>query len=96
MIYLVTCAGETFASRVAGSVLINAGMRELIVDNFGDYERMVVELAASPGKLQDLRRRLQETRDSCPLFDTPRFVRSLEPAYETMFSAVVEGIGRRP
>jgi len=84
---LVTCAGETFASRVAGSVLINAGVRELIVDNFDDYERKVVELAASPGRLQELRRRLQETRDSCPLFDTPRFVRNLERAYQGMFDA---------
>jgi len=86
---LVTCTGETFASRVAGSVLINAGMRELIVDNFGDYERKVVELAASPGRLQELRRRLQETRDTCPLFDTPRFVRNLERAYQGMFDAYI-------
>ncbi|HEU0290591.1 MAG TPA: tetratricopeptide repeat protein [Burkholderiales bacterium] len=86
---LVTCTGETFASRVAGSVLINAGMRELIVDNFDDYERKVVELAATPGRLQELRRRLQETRDSCPLFDTPRFVKNLERAYQGMFDAYI-------
>ena len=84
---LVTLAGETFASRVAGSILINAGMRELVTDNPGDYERKVLELATSPGKLQDIRRRLQETRDSCPLFDTPRFVRNLESAYDGIFRA---------
>jgi len=84
---LVTRTGETFASRVAGSILVNAGMRELVTDNPADYERKVLELATSPGRLQDIRRRLQETRDTCPLFDTPRFVRNLEAVYENMFEA---------
>lgn len=88
---LVTCPGGTFASRVAGSVLINAGMRELVVDHPGDYERKVIELATSPARLQDIRRRLREGRDACPLFDTPRLVRNLESAYETMFVAFIGG-----
>jgi predicted O-linked N-acetylglucosamine transferase (SPINDLY family) len=50
-------------------------------------------LAAAPGRLQDLRRRLRDTRDSCTLFDTPRFVRNLERALETMFDAHVKGSG---
>jgi protein O-GlcNAc transferase len=84
---LVTRAGDTFVSRVAGSILRNAGMHELVTDNAGDYERKVIELATAPGKLQDLRRKLGETRDRCPLFDTPRFVRNLESAYEDMLKA---------
>lgn len=84
---LATCAGETFASRVAGSVLASAGMRELVTDNLGDYERTVIESAGSPQRLQDLRRKLHETRDSCALFDTPGFVKHLEAAYEEMMKA---------
>jgi len=84
---LVTCMGETFASRVAGSVLINAGLRELVMDAPGDCERKLVELATTPGLLQAVRRRLGEERDTCPLFDTPRFVGNLERAYDTMFDA---------
>jgi len=83
----VTCMGETFASRVAGSVLINAGLRELVMDTPGDCERKLVELATTPGLLQAVRRRLGEERDTCPLFDTPRFVGNLERAYDTMFDA---------
>lgn len=84
---LVTCAGETFASRVAGSILINAGMRELVTESFEEYEHLVLDLAASPARLRDLRRKLGENRDTCPLFDTPRFARNLERAYEEMFDA---------
>ncbi len=84
---LVTCSGDTFASRVAGSILINAGMRELVTVSLDQYERLVLDLAASPAKLRELRRALREGRDSCPLFDTPRFVQNLERAYERMFAA---------
>jgi protein O-GlcNAc transferase len=84
---LVTRAGETFASRVAGSILVNAGMRELVTDSFEAYERLAIELAASPEKLRDIRRRLQASRATCPLFDTPRFVRNLEQAYGAIFDA---------
>jgi predicted O-linked N-acetylglucosamine transferase (SPINDLY family) len=50
-------------------------------------EGKLVELATVPGKLQDVRRRLEEDRDACPLFDTPRFVRNLERAYDGMLGA---------
>jgi len=82
---LVTRTGETFASRVAGSILVNAGLRELVTESAADCERKVLELATSPGRLSDIRRRLQASRDTCPLFDTPRLVRNLEAIYEQMF-----------
>jgi predicted O-linked N-acetylglucosamine transferase (SPINDLY family) len=84
---LVTRAGATFASRVAGSVLMSAGLRDLVTDNPQDFERLAIDLATNPGRLGDLRRRVREGRDSCPLFDTPRFVRNLENAYEMMFNS---------
>ena len=82
---LVTCVGETFASRVAGSILINSGMPELVTKSFEDYERLVLELATRPERLRGLRHKLQANRDTCPLFDTPHFVRNLEHAYQEMF-----------
>lgn len=88
---LVTCAGETFASRVAGSILVSAGMPELVLESFSAYERLVLDLATSPAKLHDLRRKLQNGRDSCTLFDTPRFVKNLERAYEDMFNTWAGG-----
>ncbi len=84
---LATCAGETFASRVAGSILSAAGIRELVTESLETYERLVIELAASPEKLEAMRHRVEAARASSPLFDTPRFVRNLEAAYEEMFTA---------
>jgi predicted O-linked N-acetylglucosamine transferase (SPINDLY family) len=82
---LVTCPGETFASRVAASILRAAGLPELVAGSFLEYEQLAVELATVPGKLDALRARLRASRDTCPLFDTPRFVRELEALYERMF-----------
>lgn len=84
---LVTRVGDTFASRVAGSVLVSTGLRDLVTDNARDVERLAIELVTTPGRLNDLRRRVREGRDVCPLFDTPRFVRNLENAYEMMFNS---------
>jgi predicted O-linked N-acetylglucosamine transferase (SPINDLY family) len=81
---LVTRVGATFASRVAGSILNSAGLPELVTDSPAQYERLVIELATAPEKLQAVRRKLAENRDSCPLFDTPRFVRNLEDIYEKL------------
>ena len=90
---LVARTGDTFASRVSGSILVNAGLPELVSDNPGDYERLAMALATAPGRLRDIRRRLQEHRDACALFDTPRLVRNLESAYESMFNARLKRTG---
>ncbi len=82
---VLTCTGETFASRVAGSLLAAAGVPELITCSLAEYEALGLRLARTPGELAELRRRLSRSRDAAPLFDTPRFVRNLETAYETMW-----------
>jgi predicted O-linked N-acetylglucosamine transferase (SPINDLY family) len=82
---LVTCAGATFASRVAGSLLHAAGLPELVTHSMADCERLVLELASTPAKLAELRSRLAAGRDSCALFDTPRFVRNLEQAFDRVW-----------
>ena len=84
---LVTCVGETFASRVAGSILTSAGLTQLVTNSLGQYERLILELATHRDALRDFQRKLRENRDSCELFDTPRFVSNLERSYEEMFDA---------
>ena len=82
---LLTCRGETFASRVAASTLGAAGLGELITTNLDEYERLALSLARSPDALSRMRQKLHDARSSCPLFDTQRFRRHLESAYQTMW-----------
>jgi predicted O-linked N-acetylglucosamine transferase (SPINDLY family) len=75
---LLTCAGRTFASRMAGSLLTATGLTELITCNLEDYEQKAIDLAIDRSRLEILRNKLLEERLSCPLFDSPRFVKDLE------------------
>jgi predicted O-linked N-acetylglucosamine transferase (SPINDLY family) len=81
---VLTCAGETFASRVAASLLCATGLPELITTTPEVYEQMAVELAVRPGHVADIKRKLSENRLSTPLFDTARFTRHIEAAYAAM------------
>src|SRR5262245_13654292 len=82
---LVTCTGATFAGRVAASLLHAVGLPELVTDNLDDYETLARKLATDPGLLQSVRNKLERNRLTHPLFDTARFARHIETAYDTMF-----------
>lgn len=80
---LLTCAGESFASRVAGSILTAAVVPELVVHSLHDYEAEALALARDPARLGGLRARLATTADM-PLFDIESYTRDIEAAYLQM------------
>jgi predicted O-linked N-acetylglucosamine transferase (SPINDLY family) len=75
---LVTCAGETFASRVSGSQLNAIGLPELVTGSPDAYETLALELARQPALLAEYRQRLRANRAVSPLFDTAGYTRALE------------------
>ena len=81
---VLTCAGQTFAARVAASLLSAVGLKELITRSLGEYEALALKLAQDPALLAGLRAKLAQNRDAFPLFDTPRLTRNIESAYATM------------
>ena len=89
---LISGAGGTFAARVGTSLLRACGLPELAVDNLHDYERLAIALAEDPQRLAALRRRLADLRSTCPLFDTGRFTRGLERAYDAMMQRLRGGL----
>lgn len=91
---MVTCAGRTFASRVAGSLLHAVGLAELTTPSLDEYARVALELARDPDRLASLRARLMRDREALPLFDTARFCGHLEAAYRHMWQ--LQQAGRAP
>lgn len=81
---LLTCAGDTFASRVAASILTAAGLPELITTTLADYEALALSFAKDSQKLTAIRQKLLKNRDSCALFDTGRYARKIESAFDKM------------
>lgn len=86
---LLTCSGQSFASRMAGSLLHAVGLPELIAPDIAGYESMAVALGQQPEGLREFRDRLQANRDSCTLFDTPRLVRALEDQYREAVQQII-------
>jgi predicted O-linked N-acetylglucosamine transferase (SPINDLY family) len=77
---VITCAGETLVSRIAGSQLTAIGLPELITTRFADYEALALKLATHPGLLKSYRHRLAANRRTTPLFDMARYARDFEDA----------------
>ncbi|WP_442753613.1 tetratricopeptide repeat protein [Methylocystis sp. JAN1] len=89
---LLTCAGPTFAGRVAASLLKAVGLPELIAEDLAEYEALAVELASRPEKLAALRAHLENQGRASPLFDARRYVRHLERAYAEIHHRRGEGL----
>jgi predicted O-linked N-acetylglucosamine transferase (SPINDLY family) len=81
---VLTQIGETFAGRVAASLLEAIDMPELIARSPEAYESLAVELAGDAAKLTRIRDRLARNRLATPLFNTRLFTRHVEAAYEAM------------
>ena len=84
---VLTCAGTTFASRVAGSLLTALGLPELIAASPSDYERMARELASQRQRLMTIRDALARHREAGTLFDCARFTHQIEAAYSRMWES---------
>jgi protein O-GlcNAc transferase len=93
---VLTCLGETFAGRVAGSLLNAMGLPELITTNWHDYSRRALELARDKIKLSEIKQKLISERDTAPLFDSTRYTRNLERSFETMVEIMRSGEAPRP
>jgi protein O-GlcNAc transferase len=88
---VLTLLGETFAGRVAASLLDAIGLPELITTTSEDYEALAIELATQPEKLASIIHKLTENRLTTPLFDTKRFTRHIEAAYTEMYERQLAG-----
>lgn len=82
---VLTSRGDTFAGRVAGSLLTAMGMPELVTGSLEEYEQAALALARAPQRLIALRQKLQENRDISPLFDLPKLTGHIEAAYQRMW-----------
>ena len=81
---VLTCRGETFAGRVASSLLDAIGLPELVSEDLAVYEATAFRLLEDPALLAGLRARLEANRLHAPLFDTVGYVRSFEAALAHM------------
>jgi protein O-GlcNAc transferase len=81
---VVTCYGKAFQARVAASLLKAIDLPELVTIRPEDYEALALDLAKNPALLKATRDKLQRNRLTTPLYDSERFRKNIEAAYEAM------------
>jgi predicted O-linked N-acetylglucosamine transferase (SPINDLY family) len=75
---LIALCGDTFASRVAGSLLSAAGCGDWAFEDHGAAFAATLALAREPRALAEARLRVEHARRALPLFDSARFARDFE------------------
>jgi predicted O-linked N-acetylglucosamine transferase (SPINDLY family) len=83
---VVTCPGETFASRHSLSHLSNVGLTETIAGDLEEYVELAATLAGDLRRLAALRAGLRDRMASSPLCDGKRFAEN--------FAEVLRGVWR--
>ena len=89
---VLTCKGESFASRMCASILKAANLDELITKSHLEYELLAIELANNPNKLMNIKNNLINNIASSPLFKTNEFIKNLESAYKLIYDRHHEGL----
>jgi predicted O-linked N-acetylglucosamine transferase (SPINDLY family) len=81
---VLTCSGESFASRVAASLLTNVGLPELVTANIDDYATKAIQLGSHPNQVESIRESLAKKKRQSVLFSTPQFLEHLTRLYKIM------------
>jgi predicted O-linked N-acetylglucosamine transferase (SPINDLY family) len=82
---VLTCAGQTLVTRLAGSQLQAIGLPELVTQSLAEYEALALHLARQPRELAGLRMRLAANRHTHPLFDMARYTRDFEDGLDAIW-----------
>jgi len=88
---VLTCMGETFASRVAASLLEAVQIPELVTNSKESYESVAIKLANNPEKLKNIKIRLAKNLLTSSLYNSKLFVKNLEDAYLKIYEKSQNG-----
>jgi predicted O-linked N-acetylglucosamine transferase (SPINDLY family) len=89
---LLTLQGDSFASRLASSVLATFGLEDLVTTTRADYQALAIELARSPQLLARLKVRLADQARTSSAFNAARYARHVEQAYFAMHARLKAGL----
>ncbi len=82
---VLTLKGNSFASRVASSLLKTIKLEELISKNLGEYEIIANKFVTDSDYLRKIKNKLKENLSKTPLYDSQLFTKNLELAYKKIF-----------
>jgi len=83
---VLTCKGDSFASRYGASLLNAVSLPELITSSIEDYEALAIDLAINPKKLKIIKEKLAKNLPKSVLYNTPLFTKNLEAVYLKIYN----------
>lgn len=81
---VITIIGNSFASRVASSILISVGLEKLITRNIKEYTELAIKLRDDKDKFDNIRSYLNKPKIVKKIHDYKKFTKDLEGVYTKM------------
>lgn len=81
---VLTCSGQSFASRVGASLLHSLNLPELVTHSILEYQSIAIELGKNSDKHEIIKRKLISNLNTKPLFNTKLFAENIENVYLKM------------
>jgi predicted O-linked N-acetylglucosamine transferase (SPINDLY family) len=89
---VITMKGDTFAGRVATSMLNTVGLDELVTSSLEEYRALALRFARDDAFRGSIRERLAASIPGSPLFDVDRFAHHMESAFRAMWERYEQGL----
>ena len=80
----ITLIGESFASRVGGSILHSLDLDELICKTYEEYIDKVVYYSSNKQKIKILKNKINSKKISAEFFNQKVFTKNLEVVYKSI------------
>jgi predicted O-linked N-acetylglucosamine transferase (SPINDLY family) len=87
---VLTCSGESFASRVAASLLKAQRLKNLVCASLEEYEQKAVALAQDRKEIQRLRKKCTRAVVLNKLFNTADTTKGIEKSYALIYKRLQE------
>ena len=80
----ITLLGKSFSSRVGGSILHTLDLDELICESSAEYVEKVLFYSSNKQKLDAIKNKINNQKETGVFFNQEIFTRNLEKAYENI------------
>ncbi len=87
---VITCRGESFASRVSYSLSVQLGLEDLVTESIEEYQELAILLGSDRPRINQLKTQLGRSKSASSLFDIHAYLKDYEAQLERIYSERLE------
>jgi protein O-GlcNAc transferase len=88
---ILTLKGESFASRVAASLLNSVNMNELVTESTDDYEKLALKIFSDNNYFENIKSKIKKNKRLSNLFNSAVYTKNIEKAYIIAYQNFIKG-----